>query len=86
MRVLNRLAHLDEEIEPCAGVELLGVTILQDADAADVLHDEVRPAGFRRAGVEHLGDVGMIHHRQGLSLGLEAGDHLLRVHAQLDDL
>ena len=28
----------------------------------------------------------MVHHRQGLPLGLEAGDHLPRVHARLDDL
>ena len=27
----------------------------------------------------------MIHHGQRLPLGLEARDHLLRVHAQLDD-
>jgi len=28
----------------------------------------------------------MIHHRQRLPFGLEAGDHLFRVHPQLDDL
>ena len=28
----------------------------------------------------------MVHHRQRLALGLEAGDDLLGVHAQLDDL
>ncbi len=28
----------------------------------------------------------MVHHRQGLPLGLEAGDHLPGVHARLDDL
>ena len=28
----------------------------------------------------------MVHHRQGLPLGFEAGDHLPRVHARLDDL
>ena len=36
--------------------------------------------------IEHLGDVRMIHHRQRLALGFEAGDDLLGVHAQLDDL
>jgi hypothetical protein len=53
---------------------------------ADQFHDEVGPASPWRAGVEHLGDVRMIHHRQRLALGLEAGDDLLGVHAQLDDL
>ena len=33
-----------------------------------------------------LRDVRVIHHRQRLPLLLEARDHLLRVHAQLDDL
>ncbi len=52
----------------------------------DQLHDEVRPAGFRRPGVEDAGDVDMVHHGQGLPLGLEAGDDLPGVHARLDDL
>ena len=37
-------------------------------------------------GVEHLGDVRVVHQGQRLPLGLEAGDHLPRVHARLDDL
>ena len=38
------------------------------------------------AGVEHLGDVRVVHQRQRLPLRLEAGDDLARVHAELDDL
>ena len=52
----------------------------------DQLHDEVGPAAVGRAGVEDAGDVGMVHQRQGLPLGLEAGDDVARVHARLDDL
>ena len=33
-----------------------------------------------------LGDIGMVHQRQGLALGLEPGDDLLRIHPRLDDL
>ena len=40
----------------------------------------------RRAGVEDLRDVRMVHHRQRLALGLEARDDFARVHARLDDL
>ena len=50
------------------------VAVLGDRDALDQLHDEVRPAGVGRAGVEDLGDVGVVHQRQGLPLGLEPGD------------
>ena len=50
------------------------------------LHHEVRPAGLGGAGVEHLGDVRVVHHRQRLPLGLEAGDDLLGVQPRLDDL
>jgi hypothetical protein len=35
---------------------------------------------------KNLGDVGMIHHRQRLPLGFEAGHDRSRVHPQLDDL
>src|SRR6516164_540390 len=40
----------------------------------------------RRSAVEHLGDIGVVHHREGLAFGFEAGDHLPRVHARLQDL
>src|SRR5947207_1004511 len=36
--------------------------------------------------VKDVRDVGMVHDRQRLPLGLEARDHLARVHARLDDL
>ena len=52
----------------------------------DQLHHEVGTAGFGCAGVEHPGDVGVVHHGQGLALGLEPGDDLFRVHPRLDDL
>ena len=44
-----------------------------------------RPS-VRRPGVEHRGDVRMVHERQGLPLRLESGDDLARVHAGLDQL
>ena len=56
--------------------ELLLVAVVGDRDAADQLHDEVGPARLGGAGVEDPGDVGMVHQRQGLPLGLEPGDHL----------
>ena len=54
--------------------------------AADEFHDEEGPAKLRRTGVEDLGDVRVLHHRERLPLLLEAGDDLLRIHAEIDDL
>ena len=58
------------------GVRWLSSQYLVIGHAVDQLHDEVRPAGFGGAGVEDAGDVGVVHQRQGLPLGLEAGDDL----------
>ena len=74
--VLDRLADGDEQLQPLPGREAVLVAVLGDRHALDQLHDEVRPAGAGGAGVEHPGDVGVVHQRQRLPLGLEAGDHL----------
>ena len=53
------------------------VAVLGDGETPfDQFHHEVGPTGFGGPGVEHLGDVGVVHHGQGLPLGLEAGDDL----------
>ena len=84
--MLHGLADVDEQLQPLARTESRFVAEFGDRHAADQLHDEVRAARVRRSRIKHLGDVRMIHHRQRLPLGLEAGDHLLAVHARLDDL
>ena len=65
-------------------IEILAV--LGDADAPHQFHDKERAAAVGHAAVVDLGDVGVVHHRQRLAFGLEAGDHRLGVHARLDDL
>ncbi|HNB81428.1 MAG TPA: CoA transferase subunit A [Chitinophagaceae bacterium] len=86
VRVLDGLANLDEQPQPRFGVELVGVAVIGDALALDQFHHEVGAACVRCAAVEHAGDVRMVHQRQRLALGLEAGHDFLRVHAQLEDL
>ena len=49
----------------------------------DVLHHEVRAPFRGRAGIEDLGDVRVIHHGERLTLVVEAGQHLGRIHAEL---
>ena len=46
MRVLDRLADGDEQLEPLVRRELILVAVVGDRNAADQLHDEVRPAGM----------------------------------------
>ena len=84
--VLDRLADRHEQLQPLARRQVVVVAVLGDRHAVDQLHDEVRAAGFRGPGVEDAGDVDVVHHRQGLPLGLEPGDDLATVHARLDDL
>ena len=62
------------------------VAVVGDRDAAHQFHDKEGAARLRRARIEHLRDVRMIHQRQRLPLLLEARDHVPRVHPQLDDL
>ena len=62
------------------------VAIRGDFDAAHQFHDEIRAPGERRAGIEHLCNIRMVHYGQRLPLGFEPRDDVARVHAKLDDL
>jgi len=86
VRVLDRLADRHDQLEPLAGRELVVVAVFRDRHAVDQLHDEVGPPGFGRPGVVNAGDIGVVHHRQRLALGLEPRDDLGAVHPGLDDL
>ena len=72
--------------QPLADREAFLVAEFVERNAANQFHDKVRPACFRRPRIMHLGDVRVIHHRQGLPLRFEAGDHLLAIHARLYEL
>ena len=84
VRVLDGPAHLHEQFQPLARRELVLVTELGDRHPVHQLHHEVRAAGVGGAGVEDPGDVGVVHHRQRLALGLEPGDELSGVEPGLD--
>ncbi len=86
VRVLHGVAHLRKEREPVVDAHAVLVGVLSDRLALDQLHHEERPAGLGCARIEHLRDVGVVHHRQCLPLLLETGHNLTGVHAQLDDL
>ncbi len=80
------LANRNEQGEPLAQTQLVLPAILSNGQAVDQFHDEIEPACRCRARVQHAGYIGVVHQRQSLPLGLEAGHHLLAVHAGFDDL
>ncbi len=84
--VLNGLANRNEQLQALAGGKLLLVAVVGDLDPAHQFHDKIGPPALGGAGIEDLGDIGVVHQRQRLALGLEASHHLPGVHAQLDDL
>ena len=84
--VLHPGADLDEELEPLPDAEAVAVAEADRGLAVHELHDEVGTTRVGGARVEDPGDRGVIHHREGLPLRLEAGEQLTRVHAELDHL
>ena len=86
MGVLHRAADLDEQVEPLPGAEVFLVAVGGDRDATHQFHDEEWPALAALATIDDAGDVRVVHHRQRLALGFEAGDELSGVHARLEDL
>ena len=69
-----------------AQIEAVPVAVVGDRLAGHQLHDEVGAPLVGGAGVEHPGDVGVVHHRERLPLALEAGEHLVGVHPEPDHL
>jgi hypothetical protein len=84
--VLDGAADLDEQLEAVARRQAVAVAVVGDGHAVHQLHHEVGPARVGGAGVQDAGNVLVVHQRQGLALGLEAGDDLAGVEARLDHL
>jgi hypothetical protein len=58
------------------------VAVIRDLDTAHEFHDEVGPPRGSRPGIEHPGNIRVLHDGQGLALGLEAGNDRFGVHAR----
>ena len=85
MRVLDALAQLLEQLESLDRRQSFPIAVLGDRHADHVLHRRsrgVRPPCPRRSTWATQG----IHHRQGLTLGLEARNDLPAVETGLDQL
>jgi len=86
VRVLHGLANRDEQLQPGRGRQAVLVAIARNRDPAHEFHDEEGTSAAGRAGVEHAGNIRVFHQRERLSLHLEPRNHLVGVHADLDDL
>jgi len=79
--VTGRLADRDEQFETLSRGESPFVAELRDRDTSHEFHDKERLPTFGRPGIQYLGDVWMVHHRQRLPFRLKSRNHLPCVHA-----
>jgi hypothetical protein len=84
--MLDSLADRPEQLQPLPDRQAVLIAVIGDGHAAEQFHDEIRPARGGFAGIEHLGDVGMVHEGQRLALCFEPANDLAAVHARLENL
>ena len=84
--VLHGLANRHEKLQALFRSQLHLVAKLVQRQAVNQFHHEERLAVRGQSGVEHPGDVRVIHHRQRLAFLLKALQNGSRVHARLDEL
>ena len=85
MCVLNRTADIHKQFQPRPHIQLVLIAKFSDRDTPYQLHHEKGSARVGCAGIQNLRNIGVLHHRKGLSLGLKSSDDLFGIHAQLDD-
>src|SRR5580698_7858411 len=86
MSVLHRLTDVGKKLQTLWECQLALIAIVGNGQAANQLHDKIRPARNSFAAIEDTRDVRMIHESERLPLGLEASNDLTRVHAGLENL
>jgi hypothetical protein len=74
MRVVDRLAHLQEERQPIVQAGMPALAMLDDGFAAHVLDHSPQPAVRRGAAIQQARDAGMVQGRERLPLGMKARD------------
>ncbi len=71
MRMLEGPTERDEQSQPLVQVQLVSITILGDGNPMHEFHHEIGTPGLGRAGIEHPGDVRVIHDGEGLPQTLQ---------------
>ena len=83
--VMNGGADMDVKLQPLIQRELMAGCVGRDRASSDELHHEVGSPSLGLTRIEHPGDVGVFHQRQGLTFGLKATNDLAGVHPRLED-
>src|SRR5262245_59270046 len=84
--MLDRVADLHEQIQPLSGGKIFLMAELSVAAPRYHFNTKLRRPTYLPPPSEHLCNIRMLHQRQRLPFSLEAGDHFLSVHAQLNNL
>ncbi len=85
MRMLYPSAYRNKKLQPLPHRKLLALAVIGKLLSHDQFHHEKRPTRFCRCGVQHPGDVGVVHHGQRLPFRVEALEHGLCVHPRFDE-
>ena len=86
MRVLHGRTHFHEQLQTGCRVERVALAVLDNRQAFDVLHREVRQTVGRGASVEQAGDIRMIQAGENLTFVAEPLDDRVGVGSPLEDL
>src|SRR3569832_1445512 len=82
MRVRDRVAHLNEQLDPFAQRRVARIAPVDYRCTVDVFHDGVRTPVWRDAAVEQARDAGMFESREDLPLGVKTRLLADRIEAQ----
>ncbi len=86
MSVLDRQTNRDEQRQPLPEIQPVLAAERRQRNPGDQFHHKIRLPRRGRPGIEDTRDLRMVHHRQGLPLGLETSDHFRRIHPGFDQL
>ena len=84
--MLHTTANVDEQLQSLPSIEMVFVAVLRNGYALYEFHNEIRATRGTRPCIEHLGNVGMVHHRQRLPLRVKSCNDIFVVHVGPDKL
>ena len=83
MGILHREADSTEQLQACGDRQSVSVAIFVDANALDVLHDQIGQAFFGAATIKELYDAGVVQCCQGLPLVAKTAQDFILIRTRL---